>query len=325
VFEAASWALAARRMPAERRRALWLEPLPAVELADRLRTVPLFAFSSVDELFRVATLGRQVRHEPGRVLYEAGRHVDSIQFVLDGRLSGTRPDGDTKEVVAPGVVGFEAVIEGSPAQKTMKAAEMTTALALTSEEFLSLLSENVEIAQGIFRLLVERREGIGWRTVLHGTIPQSLQAKLDDGVLQPLDTMLLLQSSPLLNRATAAQLVGLSGLARPVALTPGTNPLAGPDASMLVVLGGSIRVERDGAPAETAGPGDLLGIYETLGGVSFNVKAEVVAAGHGLRFMRPDVLDVLADDIGLLRGIFSAVLHLPQPQGAPHVHNEGWV
>jgi hypothetical protein len=110
-----------------------------------------------------------------------------------------------------------------------------------------------------------------------------------------------------------------------VALTPGTNPLAGPDASMLVVLGGSIRVERDGAPAETAGPGDLLGIYETLGGVSFNVKAEVVAAGHGLRFMRPDVLDVLADDIGLLRGIFSALLHLPQPQGAPHVHNEGWV
>ena len=28
VFEAASWALAAKRMPAERRRSLWLEPLP---------------------------------------------------------------------------------------------------------------------------------------------------------------------------------------------------------------------------------------------------------------------------------------------------------
>ena len=51
VFEAASWALAAKRMPAERRRSLWLEPLPAVELASRLRSVPLFAFASVDELF----------------------------------------------------------------------------------------------------------------------------------------------------------------------------------------------------------------------------------------------------------------------------------
>ena len=43
VFEAASWALAERRMPAERRRELWLEPLPAAELAGRLRGLPLFA------------------------------------------------------------------------------------------------------------------------------------------------------------------------------------------------------------------------------------------------------------------------------------------
>jgi len=63
VFEAASWALAAHRL-ADKRRDLWMEPLPAVELADRLRTIPLFDFISVDELFRVAGTGRQVRH-PG--------------------------------------------------------------------------------------------------------------------------------------------------------------------------------------------------------------------------------------------------------------------
>ena len=52
VFEAASWALAEHRMPAERRRQLWLEPLPAAELAGRLRRLPLFASVTVDELFR---------------------------------------------------------------------------------------------------------------------------------------------------------------------------------------------------------------------------------------------------------------------------------
>jgi CRP-like cAMP-binding protein len=307
-------------MPVERRRALWLEPLPAVELAHRLRMVPLFAFASVNELFRVAMLGRQVRHEPGRVLYEAGKHVDAIQFILDGRLVGTRPGGEAKEMTAPGVVGFEAIIEGSPAQKSMKAVEMTIALSLTTEEFLSLLSENVEIAQGIFRLMVERRGGIGWRSVLHGTIPPSLNAKMEAGALQPLDTILLLQSSPLLSRASAAQLVGLASIARPVVLTPGTDPLAGADASVLVVLSGELRVEREGAAVEHAGPGDIVGIYETLGGVSFPVKGEVTAAGHALRYMRPDVLDVLADDIGLLRGIFSALLHTPESEGVEHVH-----
>ncbi|MGH9221700.1 MAG: Npt1/Npt2 family nucleotide transporter, partial [Vicinamibacterales bacterium] len=51
VFEAASWALAGNRVAAERRRQLWQEPLPAVELADRLRRVPLFEFVEVRELF----------------------------------------------------------------------------------------------------------------------------------------------------------------------------------------------------------------------------------------------------------------------------------
>ena len=40
VFEAASWALAEKRMPADRRRELWREPLPAAELAGRLRHAP---------------------------------------------------------------------------------------------------------------------------------------------------------------------------------------------------------------------------------------------------------------------------------------------
>jgi CRP-like cAMP-binding protein len=321
VFEAASWALAARRMPSERRRALWLEPLPAVELANRLRTVPLFAFASVNELFRLAQLGRQVRYEPGRVLYEAGRSVDTIQFLLDGRVAATRPGGDTKEISAPNVVGFEAVIEGSPAQKTMKAVDTTICLSLTTEEFLSLLSENVEIAQGIFRLMIDRRGGPGWHTVMHGTIPPSLKEKIDSGTMQPVDSILLLQSSPLLTRATAAQLVGLAGIAHPVELKAGTDPLAGSESSTLVVLSGSLRIERDGARPEIANPGDVIGVYETLAGVSFPVHAEVVAPGRALRFIRSEVLDLLADDVGLLRGIFSGLLRVPEATPTPHVHD----
>jgi ATP/ADP translocase/HEAT repeat protein/CRP-like cAMP-binding protein len=312
VFEAASWALAAKRMPAERRRQLWLEPLPAVELASRLRGVPLFAFVSVDELFRIAALGRQVRYEPGRALYEAGRAVDSIQILLDGRVSAARPDGEAKTLTAPNVVGFEAVIEGSPAEKTIKAVETTIALSLTTDEFLSLLSENVEIAQGIFRLMLERRGGAGRHALMRGNLPSSLKRKLDQGQYQAVDTVLLLQSSPLLERATAAQLLGLASIARSVTLTVGADPLSGSEPSVLVVLSGAVRLERDGANSETAVAGDVIGIYEALAGVASPVKAEVTTAGQGLRFLRSDMLDVLADDIGLLRGIFSGLLRVPE-------------
>jgi CRP-like cAMP-binding protein len=310
VFEAASWALAAHRMPSERRRELWLEPLPAVELADRLRRVPLFSFASVDELFRIALLGRQVRHEGGRVLYEAGRPAESLQFLLDGRVAVEPAAGGSAIVEAPTVLAFEAVLEGSPSAATVRAVERVIALSLTSEEFLSLLAENVEIAQGIFRLLLDRR-GPGTHAVLHGDMTPALRQKLQSG-LRAVDHLLLLQSSPLLKRATTAQLVRLTAIARTVPLTPGDDPLAGLEPAMLVVLSGTLGIEREGSATEPAGPGDIVGLYEALGGMSGTLRASVTTPGQGLRFSRSELLDLLADDIDLLQGIFSGLLREPE-------------
>ncbi|MGQ0734922.1 MAG: Npt1/Npt2 family nucleotide transporter [Acidobacteriota bacterium] len=310
VFEAASWALAARRMPVERRRALWLEPLPAVELASRLRRVQLFSFASVDELFRIAGLGRQVRYEAGRVMYETGRPAEALQFLLDGRVSVEPRDEAPIEVDAPAVLAFEEILEGSPMSSTIRATDTTIVLSLTSEEVLSLLSENVEIAQGIFRLLIDRRGLGGWRTVVHGRLPSALSRKVAAGQdLQAVDHILLLQSSPLLARATAAQLVNLAATARPVSLKAGADPMAGGEPFALALLDGAISVQREGQSTDTAGAGDVIGIYEALGGVPFEVRTEVVKDGRALRFGRSEILDVIADDVDLLQGIFSGLLH----------------
>jgi hypothetical protein len=122
------------------------------------------------------------------------------------------------------------------------------------------------------------------------------------------DRILLLQSSPLLSRATAAQLVGLAGVARTATLKVGENPMSGSEPGILVVLSGAVRVEREGVAPDTAESGDAVGIYETLGGVSFPVRTEVTQEGQALRFMRSDLFDLLADHIDLLQGIFSGLL-----------------
>jgi ATP/ADP translocase/HEAT repeat protein/CRP-like cAMP-binding protein len=307
VFEAASWALAARRMAADRRRALWLEPLPAVELADRIRHIQLFEYASIDELFRIAGLGRQVRHEPGRVLYEAGRTADSLQLLLDGRVMVRGEDGATSEISAPAALAFEQVLEGSPMPATIRATDTVITLSLTTEEFLSLLSENVDIAQGIFRMLIDTRGMSEAQMVLHGKLSHQLERKVETGLL-PVDRILLLQSSPLLARATTSQLVGLARIARSVTLTAGADPMLGSEPSILVVLSGTIRVEQDGRPAESADPGDAIGVYETLSGVPSTIRAEVIVAGSGLRFVRSELYDLLADNVDLLQGIFSGLL-----------------
>ncbi|MCA1583210.1 MAG: MFS transporter [Acidobacteria bacterium] len=308
VFEAASWALAAYRMPAERRRALWLEPLPAVELADRLRGIQLFDFASVDELFRIAGLGRQVRHESGRVLYEQGHAPERLQFLLDGRVVARADRGETEEIAAPATLAFEEELEGSPMRATIRAVEPAICLSLTTEEFLSLLSENVEIAQGIFRLLIETKGRPEWRTVMHGRLAPEIQSRVEGG-LDALDRVLLLQSSPLLARATAPQLLRLASIARAIPLEKGADPFGGgSQAALLIVLSGGVKVELPGSESDLAEAGDALGIYETLGGSPLVAKAEVTVQGSALRFARADLFDLLADNIDLLQGIFSGLL-----------------
>ena len=90
VFETASWALAARRMPAEARRSRWREALPAVVAADRLRRVPLLRFASVGQLLRLAGAGRTVRPEPGCLLYREGAAATDVQSAPRGARSRCR-------------------------------------------------------------------------------------------------------------------------------------------------------------------------------------------------------------------------------------------
>ena len=58
--------------------------------------------------------------------------------------------------------------------------------------------------------------------------------------LRAIDRVLLLQASPLLTHATAAQLWRLSAIARPVTIASGKEAMPrGSEASILIVLSGS--------------------------------------------------------------------------------------
>ena len=307
VFEAASWALAAHRMPRDKRSTLWQEPLPSVELADRLRRLPLFEYTQVNELFRLARLGRQARHESGRVLYQKGALPRTVQFLLDGKVRVGTANGDI-EVAAPAPLAVEQLLEGSPLPGSITSAGRVITLVLTNDEFLALLSENVELAEGIFRLLVHSH-GLGaGHTLIHGSVTPELKERVSTD-LQPVDRMLLLQSSPLLAHATAAQLWRLSAIARPVTLAANTPAIAnGAESAILIVLSGSLRVDTPDGESATATAGDVIGLYETLGGASFDASVTTLTAVTALRLERDALFELLADHTDLLQGVFSILL-----------------
>jgi AAA family ATP:ADP antiporter len=320
VFEAASWALAARRMAPSERRQRWLEPLPAVELADRLRRIPLFDYVSVDELFRVAGTGRQVRHEPGRVIYQQGVHPDTLQFLIDGEVGiEAGGEGPLDTWSAPAALAFEEILQGLPMPSTARATDVAIALSLTREEFLTLLSDNIELAHGLFKMLLDRRGPVNLLPVMRGDLPPEIKRLAADG-LQRIERVLLLQSSPFLQHATGEQLLRLAAIAREVPLVQGTVLFGESESAAIYgLLSGEVKLEIPDQPPATLDQGDLVGLYETLAAVPARVKVTVTRSGSALRIGREELFDLLADNIDLLQGLFSAVARVQTQQSAAPV------
>jgi ATP:ADP antiporter, AAA family len=308
VFEAASWALAARRMPASERRQRWLEPLPAVELADRLRRITLFDYISVDELFRVAGTGRQVRHEPGRPIYQQGHQPDTVQFLIDGDVAIAAGDEPPYGRTAPAALAFEEMLQGVPMRATIRATDVAIVLSLTREEFLTLLSDNIELAHGLFKTILDQPTRLAWTRVMRGTLPPDIARMAADG-LRPIERVLLLQGSPLLQHATGEQLLRLAELSREVPLVVGTVLFGeSENAATYALISGELLVEAPGEPPQTLDAGDVVGIYETLAAVPAGVRVTVTKPGTALRIDRGVLFDLLADNIDLLQGLFNALL-----------------
>jgi ATP:ADP antiporter, AAA family len=313
VFEASSWALAARRMAAEERRARWMEPLPAVELADRLRRMPLFDYVTVDELFRIADSGRQVRHEHGRVLYEQGVTPDDVQFLLDGtvhRAIGGDGDALRTEISPPAALAFDEVMEGAPSTATVTAVDRAICLALRNEQVLALLAENAELVHGFFRMAIERDNGSVWRGVLRGVVTHPEVVRTDDG-LQPVEKILLVEEVPVFARASAADIQALALAARETRLTEGATLVAEGDVpAIFLIVSGEVALEpRSGGEPVSAGAGDTFGVYDTLSGAETTAwRVHVTRGGLALRVDREVLFDALADRIELLQAMFSAVV-----------------
>jgi ATP/ADP translocase/HEAT repeat protein/CRP-like cAMP-binding protein len=305
VFEAASWALAERRMPAERRRELWHEPLPAAELAGRIRHLPLFASLTVDELFRITGAARQVRHEPGSVLLQEGAAPESIHLLLDGSVVASSRDGIPRRIEAPAALGFTEALAGTGMRETLRTADVAVTLVLTMEELRTLLSENTDLVIGLFTTLANRTGAAD--TPVHPTgAAVELEALADQG-LAPVEKVLALQRVPAFSRVSAEEMRFLADIARIVTMQPGSVLFteSAPPAVWLL-LSGEVALESSagGAPL-TARGGDVIGSVSTMAGHRLERSAGVVRGGLALRLDREDLFAVTAERPELLRQLFA--------------------
>jgi ATP/ADP translocase/HEAT repeat protein len=302
VFGAASWALAAQRMPAGARLSRWREALPAVVAADRLRRVPLLRFASVGQLLRIAGIGRTSRPEAGRLLYRQGAVAAEVQLLLEGPIALQEGDRPVTEQAAPLALGLKAVLAGERQRETVWTGEGAVCLTVGATDLLGLLSEEMALARRLIRALLEDR-AVDIRVLRSSRLAEA--PGLPRGA-QTLETVRVLEASPLFARATPEQLLHVAQIAREVPFRPGSMLFDEADpAALHIVASGEVSLETDGS-ALRAGPGDTLGVRAALAGVSGG-RARVEAPGSGLRLEADALLELLASDAALLQGVFYAL------------------
>jgi ATP:ADP antiporter, AAA family len=310
VFEAASWALAEHRMPAERRRELWLEPLPAAELAGRLRHLPLFASVSVDELFRIAGAAKQVRQEPGTVLLQEGTVPANIHLLLDGRVAASSHASSLRVIEPPAALGFAEALQGLPMPETIRTTEVAVTLALTADELRTLLSDNADLVTGLFATLAESMAAPD--VPVHPTGAAAELQQLSTGGLSAIDKVLALQRVPLFSRVSADEMRHLANIAPTVDLKADSVLFAesAPPALWLIMSGAvSLESSSDGEPL-SAGPGDIIGSVFTMAGRSLDRSAKVRKSGVTLKIDHDELFDLLGERPELLRQMFAGMFRI---------------
>jgi hypothetical protein len=81
---------------------------------------------------------------------------------------------------------------------------------------------------------------------------------------------------------------------------------------MYAVLAGAVSLEAAGGPPVTAGPGDTVGVHETLAGAAVESRAVVTANGRALRIDGEELFDLLGQRPALLQQLFGALFRRPR-------------
>ncbi len=232
-------------------------------------------------------------------------------MLLEGAFEITSEQQQAERVEPPAMLGFREVVAGVTLQTDATAVSDSIALVMAAEEFRTLLSANIELAQGLFRMLLEEKKTGPDPAPSQTRASQALQAPTPGGELKSVDKVLYLQILPVFERARADELYELAAITRDIVLEPEKALFSeGHPSSIWLVLAGEVTLEsRDGEQKGTASTGDCIGVHETLAGADWSWRARATSAGRALQIERDVLFELLSDRMDLLQGIFGAILH----------------
>jgi CRP-like cAMP-binding protein len=127
--------------------------LSTIEKILFLKSVDVFAHTTIEELGRIATLTQEVRFEPGETIFREGDPVDALYLLLKGRVMVEKNGVKIREIGEKETFATLAALDLEPAAHTVKALESVHALKLNAMDFHEILSQDYALVRSVFRVL----------------------------------------------------------------------------------------------------------------------------------------------------------------------------
>ena len=134
--------------------------LTIIEKVICLQNVDVFSEIPSEQLSYLAAITEEVSYSAGEEIYKYEEPSDALYVVLDGKV---RLHRDDQEILVAGEndsFGTWALFDEKPRVATATASEDARLLRIDREDFYELLSDNVQITEGVVKTLVGRLRGL---------------------------------------------------------------------------------------------------------------------------------------------------------------------
>lgn len=130
--------------------------LTTIEKVIFLQNIDVFAEVPTEQLALLASIAEEVDFVAGEVIYSENEPSDALYLVLDGKVRLHRGKQEIAQATNKDAFGTWALFDEEPRVVTATVVEDVLLLRVDREDFVDLLADNVQIAQGVMKTVVKR-------------------------------------------------------------------------------------------------------------------------------------------------------------------------
>ena len=134
--------------------------LTVVEKVVLLQNVDVFSEVPAEQLTYLASIAEEIDCLAGDVIFRENDPADALYLVLDGKVGLKRDGKEIKQAGSETAFGTWALLDDETRVVTATVIENARLLKIDRGEFVDLLADNVQVTQGVLKMLVKRVRGI---------------------------------------------------------------------------------------------------------------------------------------------------------------------